>query len=342
MFKKIIVFLISLLLVLNSTLSNAFAIWQWGVNNPMAVGASILYDGLKGAVTSSVLITPNATQVSKVLASGGAGFALSYAVEQLLGAVDWVLDPENNQIRYTKTTMCTGTCAYSVEYVSGTYNTGAAVCNAYELYLDSSAANIKYGYTSKISYAVDNAYPSSPGYCTGYIYTSSGEIVQSVAHRANYNSNATLEEATLPLETVARKVIENAEADNLDAQFAVLAAANNILSEAEKDDVKAKPIEDELERNAKCPSGIVRNGSCWICDKSKFMPITRATRDAKTAARGKSCEYVTDPVIKATNAVLWRNLINARIQENACWSPVDPNHLIELNNNRNALSRCEN
>ena len=33
---------------------------------------------------------------------------------------------------------------------------------------------------------------------------------------------------------------------------------------------------------------------------------------------------------------------NARIQENACWSPVDPNHLIELNNNRNALSRCEN
>lgn len=42
------------------------------------------------------------------------------------------------------------------------------------------------------------------------------------------------------------------------------------------------------------------------------------------------------------NATLFRNLINAKIQENACWSTVDPNHLIELNNNRNALSRCEN
>src|SRR5690606_4863018 len=49
---------------------------------------------------SSVKITPNASQVAKVLARGGAGYALSVAVEQLLGSVDWVLDPENNRIKY--------------------------------------------------------------------------------------------------------------------------------------------------------------------------------------------------------------------------------------------------
>lgn len=57
-------------------------------------------------------------------------------------------------------------------------------------------------------------------------------------------------EKNLSLITAAQQVIENAESDNLDAQFAVLAAATNILSEAEQDDAKAKPFEDELERNA--------------------------------------------------------------------------------------------
>ncbi|MEG0482699.1 MAG: hypothetical protein RR575_02915 [Acinetobacter sp.] len=49
----------------------------------------------------------------------------------------------------------------------------------------------------------------------------------------------------LPLETITQKVIENAENNNLEAQFAVLAAANNILSETEQDDAQAKQIEDE-------------------------------------------------------------------------------------------------
>ena len=92
-----------------------------------------------------------------------------------------------------------------------------------------------------------------------------GSIVILYTTNPNYDPN---EEKTLSLDIVAQKVIENAESDNLDAQFAVLAAATNILSEAEQDEVKAKPIEDELESNVDCPSGIVRNGSCWVCDKS--------------------------------------------------------------------------
>lgn len=98
--KEIKIFFISLLLILSSTLSNATTVGAWTLSNPMAVGASILYDGLKGTVTSLVLITPNASQVANVLKGGVAGIALQLAVEQLLGAVDWVLDPANNQIKY--------------------------------------------------------------------------------------------------------------------------------------------------------------------------------------------------------------------------------------------------
>mgnify|MGYP000467544148 CR=1 FL=1 len=58
-------------------------------------------NGAKKIATGTAKITPTAAQVSKVLARGAAGYALSVAVEQLLGAVDWVLDPANNQIVYT-------------------------------------------------------------------------------------------------------------------------------------------------------------------------------------------------------------------------------------------------
>lgn len=42
------------------------------------------------------------------------------------------------------------------------------------------------------------------------------------------------------------------------------------------------------------------------------------------------------------NATLFRNLINAKIQENACWSPPDLNHATALVDAQNALSLCEN
>ncbi|MFW1859218.1 hypothetical protein [Acinetobacter defluvii] len=235
-------FLISLLLILTSTLTNAFTIRQWIVsNNATAVGGSILFNGSKGAVTSSVLVTPTAAQVAKVLRSGGAGFALRLAVEQLLGAVDWVMDPANNQIKY-KEQVCISNCAPGVYYYpwNGTlYKTP-----------DYPANQICKGAISFAGYAgvirIDMGVPLATCY---YNASEKGATFFMPIDRVVAERVIEEQEKTLPLETVAQKVIENAQNNNLDAQFAVLAAANNILSEAEKDAAKAKPIEDELERN---------------------------------------------------------------------------------------------
>lgn len=337
MFKKIIFFITSLLLIINSTLANAATIGAWNVSNPMAVGASILYDGSKGATTSSILITPNTSQVAKVLRGGVAGYALTLAVEQLLGVVDWVMDPANNQIKYKLNDEdIQNSEKYFYDVNNCSFSFKDTPCYGKFARTPDEACRI---YTSNSS-DPEHRYLVTNGSCLTFS-TYWGEYLSPSPINRHINPNY-IEEKTLPLETVAEKVIENAESDNLDAQFAVLAAANNILSEAENDDAKAKLIEDELENNAKCPSGIVRNGSCWICDKSQFMPITRATRDAKTSTRGKSCKNVTDTAIKTANATLFRNLINARIQENACWSPPDPNHATALLDAQNALSLCEN
>jgi hypothetical protein len=58
------------------------------------------------------------------------------------------------------------------------------------------------------------------------------------------------EEKTIPLETVAQKVISNAAGGDASAQQAIVAAAQDIINEAETDQTKARPIVNQLEANA--------------------------------------------------------------------------------------------
>ena len=117
----------------------------WTITNTVAQGAStiltgskeVILNGAKKIATGTAKITPTAAQVSKVLARGAAGYALSVAVEQLLGAVDWVLDPANNQIVYTKPeTNESGEpnlgplIYYPYSYYNQTYNTVREACQA--------------------------------------------------------------------------------------------------------------------------------------------------------------------------------------------------------------------
>ena len=230
MFRRIVIFLASLLFLLNSALVNA-SIGGWTLSNPTAVGASILYDGTKGSRTSSVLISPNASQVAKVLRGGIAGIALTLAIKQLLGAVDLVMDSANNEIKYTKIKDGTGSY-YVIDDVKYYTPNVESACSAY-----ASKVNDYFDYALGPTTC---AFRKGSKYYGPVYYISVGVVV----------GEPVKEQKTLSLITVAQKVIENAESDNLDAQFAVLAAATNILSEAEQDDAKAKPIEDELERNA--------------------------------------------------------------------------------------------
>ena len=227
------IFLTSLLLLLNSALVNA-SIGGWTLSNPTAVGASILYDGTKGAATSSILISPNTSQVAKVLRGGLVGYALTFAVEQLLGAVDWVLDPANNAVKYKKIPdVLNSERKYTTSQDATYFYSGEAACR-------NSLGSLYVSYEEPEGFAFNG----SVGWCNPGLPSR----LNLVAY-PNYPTMPNPEKY-LSLITAAQQVIENAESDNLDAQFTVLAAATNILSEAEQDDAKAKPYEDELERNA--------------------------------------------------------------------------------------------
>lgn len=242
--KLLLSFVIAISPIILINNANA-AVGGWSMGNPVAQGASTVYQGTKQVIIDgkdyikkgTAKVTPTATNVAKVLARGVGGLALSVAVEQLLGAVDWVLDPANNQIVYTEPNINNLPHHYGV--AGSIAPTKVAACNAYTKKFPTPDKNKKGVYVSgMICYQWND---SQNRYLQWEI-----RLVNNPA----YDPNAEQEQKTLPLETVAQKVISNAASGDAAAQVATTSAAADIVSEAEKDNVKARPIAQQLESSA--------------------------------------------------------------------------------------------
>lgn len=252
--KTIIKIFICLSLIYTPMFANAANVGGWNLSNPVAQGASTVYDATKNVLIngkdfvkkSTVKITPTASQVSKVLRGGAAGYALSVAVEQLIGAVDWVLDPANNQIKYTEQLAASGNVNIQGRYYTGTASSACAEDMAFRT--QNNAPN--YVYTFK-SISVNSSTPTRIDFTCHYTVTYQDDP-PSDRQFTGYINNPVVEEEekTLPLDVVAAQVISNAESDDSSAQVATTAAAADVVAEAENDDAKARPIANQAEANA--------------------------------------------------------------------------------------------
>lgn len=200
---------------------------QWVVNGYASEGASTVVNASRTiggvATESKALITPNVSQVSKILRAGLGGAALTFAVNELLDGIDWVMDPANNRVIYREqTTYPSG--IYATTFSSG--RDPVEVCKF-------AASQLGTTYKSFSVQGVDF-------YCHW----------EPTGHWVGIIQRTPPEEKTLPLDVVSQKVIDNAQSGNTDAQAVTFATAQAIVSEAENDATKAKEIEDEFERNA--------------------------------------------------------------------------------------------
>lgn len=241
--KKIISIFICIQIALFPTFlfAGVLAGTGWSIGDRVAKGASTIVNGTKNVVingknyikTGTATITPTATQVSKVLARGAAGYALSVAVEQLLGAVDWVLDPANNQIIVTKQYSGTDLSVYKqmcIDQIKKDYADNTYLRNQY---LNGNPRIVRYNNPPR---AVCISTPSMSWMDTIMVeYPITGEE----------DNNK-----TYPLDMFASQVISNAESGDTNAQVATAAAAADIINEAEKDNTKARPIANQLDANA--------------------------------------------------------------------------------------------
>ncbi|PWB12988.1 hypothetical protein DCO44_16415 [Acinetobacter sp. AM] len=248
--------------------ANAGTVGGWTMSNPIAEGASAIYTGTKKVLingaevvkTGTAKITPAASHVARVLARGGAAAALSVAVEQLLGAVDWVLDPANNRVIYYVDPNNTACVYLSVVSQSRPDLAGCGLAKAWQnylpVYLESNTSYNNYTLTNCVqnntSDAQNGAYYSGTCYYTRQnistgMVQSTYENIHSIP---NPNHNTDKEKKYLPLDTVAGKVIENAKTGDPVAQVATMAAAADIVKDAETDQAKAAPIVQQLENSA--------------------------------------------------------------------------------------------
>jgi len=260
--------------------ARAAGLGGWILGGGVSQGASVIYNGSKEVIlngakkiaTGTAKITPAATDVAKLLGKGVGGVALSVAVEQLLGAVDWVLDPANNQIVYKEPNPDNSPLIYITSSVQETSSTSpSSSCSKYEAILKSNGVDRK-------DFIV--IYNSSNIYCVDDNGKGTRFDIISKPNPA-YNPDADTKK-TLPLSTVAQQVISNAASGNADAQTVVRAAADTIVAEAETDNTKARPIVQQLENTQSIPTDQTAKGEAVPKENTAENPASSPTTSTPT------------------------------------------------------------
>ncbi|WP_277560377.1 virulence factor TspB C-terminal domain-related protein [Acinetobacter beijerinckii] len=261
--KKFIAFLMIFSIFMMPFNANASGLGGWTITNSIIQGASTLINATKNVLingsnvvkTSTAIIKPNAVQVAKVLRGGAAGYALSIAVEQLLGAVDWVLDAENNQIVYYEQNLEEPEYVFIVDSRDNPKNgfaTAQQACNAAALSKSKAIQYASYMYYPNLTYSGER---DGIHYCKGIAYNvntdepypGTYEVTITRVLNPDYEQDDR-EKKTLPLETVGQQVIDNADSGQSSAQEATSAATADALA---NDSATQSNARSQLETNAR-------------------------------------------------------------------------------------------
>lgn len=262
--KNIAFFLLFFLLVSGHSNANSVggSIGGWNVVSNVAsgIGAKItatkevMVNGASKVVTGTANITPKFTDVGRFMGRVGAAAVVTEAVNQLLNGVDYVMDPANNTVTYKKKTDTVNanpwqTHCWFDSAGNGCYSTVDSAANFLCKYYGFGSASVYYN-NGSIAHAN----------CAG------GNPVTVMFGKPNplydlsVNESEHTKPITVPLSDVASQVLDQAEKDikagNVASPAVALsrAVAQDMVAEAESDDVKARPIANQLEQTQAIPT----------------------------------------------------------------------------------------
>lgn len=254
----------------------------WSVSKRLVQGATTFYDGTKNillngknyAATGTAAITPAAGQVAKMIVRTGAVVAVDLAIKAILGSVDYVMDPENNRVKYFVVGDPANPKDPSVHYYF--------LVNAFGVYKE---------FSSNSAAATDACQRNATGYGWKYIsatpatFSATEEGIkyascvversvnignetfefayQRVLNPAyNPNSQPTTEEKYLPYDTVASQIISDAVAEKADAKAYVSSVADTSLDpDEQKQIVPASDVTQQLNNSQAIPTNGTATGT---------------------------------------------------------------------------------
>ena len=267
----------------NAVRASTVASEGWSVTKRLVQGATTFYDGTKNVVLNgknyaakgTAAITPAAGQVSKMIVRTGAVLAVDLAIKALIGAVDYVMDPVNNRVKYFVVGDPSDPKDPSVQYY---YQTGAFGVTKY--------------FSSNSAAATDQCTRNAQGYgwtlvsATPYNWTTS-EVgmrdAKCVIKRSPTDANETFnwgyqrilnpaynpaapnpntQEKYLPYDAVASQLISDAAAEKAEGKAYVSSVADTALEQDEqKQIVPSTDVINQLNNTQALPTNNTATGT---------------------------------------------------------------------------------
>ena len=249
----------------------------WSVSKRLVQGATTFYDGTKNIVLNgknyaakgTAAITPAASQVSKMIVRTGAVLAVDLAIKTLIGAVDYVMDPANNRVKYyVEPTSNTPqpTDLYMWKYESSVTGTTyfrypgvpSSICQSI-LTMWSGKTPWKYDKVALSSSSTTSVVCYLSSTTTSYDGNSGVARVNNPAYNPNAQPNR--EERYLPYDAVATQIVSDATADKAEGKAYVSSVADTALEDEQKQIVPANDIINQLNNSQAIPTNNTATGS---------------------------------------------------------------------------------
>ncbi|WP_140408802.1 virulence factor TspB C-terminal domain-related protein [Acinetobacter baumannii] len=229
----------------------------WSVTKRIVNGATTFYDGTKNillngksyAAKGSAFIIPNATQIGKMIVKTGAVFAVDLAIKALIGAVDYVMEPENNRVKYYGMIQA----FQSNSPYNGSVKVAKSQAEACQISVDFVKSNTSANYSSV---ALGGAALSGTSLeCKILAYRSGNTTPLVFLHYWTLTGVKDDQPKYLPYEAIGYQLISDANANKSDAKAYVSSVADTALEQDEqKQLVPAQDIINQLEYNKTIPT----------------------------------------------------------------------------------------
>lgn len=268
--KKILALWLIIYLIIIPPVAYAASAGGWAFSS-FDVAKSLVIAMKNGATaTATVAKSPITSKIAKGIVGGAiAGAALPLAISQISGialeAVDWVLDPANNQIKYAP--KGTAIMPYSV---IGSFYTGFGASPA-EACKDYVNGMVNINHKDGVTYKSHVYVKATDTQCFMTYYAKADSTGESFVKDIAYDSNNDYK--TIPIPTLADKIYDNAKTDS---------ESRSIVNDAVKDYVNSGAADTALDTakadadaTHNCGTGTHWSGSACVAD----TPSTPTTPD---------------------------------------------------------------
>ena len=283
-FKKVLISYLIIISCIFTPTYNAYAVSPAGWAFSKYDVATSVVTAMKNGASASVAIakSPISAKIAKGIAGGViAGAALPLAISQISGlalnAVDWVLDPANNAIKYRPkdgSPQAPTGIVYTTNFSKTKFTSLADACNEILINIGRNDGKHSCFATEKDAYYRDiSVYVGTDLHAHDGFYASTLGTYGSFTVSAGTPDNPY---KTIPIDTVADKIYDNAKTDT---------ASASIVNDAVKDyvnkgsaDVALDAAKADADATHGCGTGTSWNGSACVAD-TPSTPSTPTTPD---------------------------------------------------------------